>query len=124
MLPSSYYPRIRAEKTLSEEERAKAEAEGGNYEPLRKLYPQLARHLNPPKLRSGQRFKPFGSHWDMEMRIVGARSDVYRIRAIWKAAYGKTNRPKDHDQLALKIAAERWEITANAVRKGVSRKKG
>lgn len=116
--------RILAEPKLADlqsKERAIAEADYcGNIEPLRKLYPELARFLFPPTLKRGHHFKPFGDQrddqWDSEIRLKCARMEVYRIRAIWKAAYDKRNRPKD--ELAIQIAAKRWGVPVNTIRSG------
>ncbi|MFZ1148380.1 MAG: hypothetical protein WAR76_01450 [Xanthobacteraceae bacterium] len=107
---------------LQPKERAIAEADYyGNIEPLRKLYPELARFLFPPKLKPGQHFKPFGDgdQWDLRARLRGARADMSRIRAIWKAAYdGKCNR-SGSQMTAADIAAKRWGVPANTVRSGL-----
>jgi hypothetical protein len=112
-------------RTFAFDHRAIAEADCGNYEPLRKLYPRLARHLNPPKLKRGQRLKkPFrwdlpAHQWDRNLRIWWAIADLPRIRAIWKANGFSCRR-----DAAIEIAAERWEVSENDVRKGIPRKKG
>jgi hypothetical protein len=104
-----------AERHLAEmrsEERAIAEADCGNMRPLRKLYPQLERFLQPPKLKRGQHLKPFGGQWDEEARVRCALADLPRIKAIWKANGFSYRR-----NTAIEIAAERWKVSVNAVRK-------
>ena len=101
---------------LRSEERALAEADCGNIEPLRKLDPKKARFLFPPELKPWQRFKPFGGQWDAEARLRCARADIPRIREISKAAYG-SNR-LEGELAAEKIAADRWGISVNTIRSG------
>jgi hypothetical protein len=109
-----------AERQLAEmrsEERAIAEADCGNIEPLRKLHPALVKFLCLPKLKRGQHFKPFGGQWDEEVRVRCALADIPRIKAIWKANGFSYRR-----NTAIEIAAERWKVSVNAVRKGIPRK--
>jgi len=92
-----------------------AEAKRGNMDPLRKLYPQLAEFLCPPRLKRGQHFKPV--QWDKNARIRMARFDAYRIKVIWKGIYGRCHRSKGLIT-AEKIAAERWGISVKALKRG------
>jgi hypothetical protein len=66
--------------------------------------------LKPPKL----------GHWrpGRQMRILGALADMrYRIKAIWK-----TNGIKYRRDTAIEIAAKRWKVSENDVRKGIPKK--
>jgi hypothetical protein len=96
--------------------------ERGDPEPLRRLLeredPRLRHCINLPKRKRGQRFKRLRvvKHDGPEMRLKRALRDLPRIRAIWKAAYGKTNRPIGH-VTAEEIAAERCNLTPDEVRK-------
>ena len=108
-------------RELRTSEFAIAQAWRGNMEPLRRLYPDLKPFLQRPNLDRGEHFEKAS---DLQLRIEQAREDVRRIREIWKAAYnGKCNRPEGQIT-AVEIAAKRWGISANALRKGIPKKKG
>jgi hypothetical protein len=87
------------------------QADKGNMEPLRKLLPGLARFLHPPKQERGKRF-PRNKEGD---RVTKAAADVITTRKIWKAAYGKKNRPKNDPVTAEQIAADRWKVDIEKV---------
>jgi hypothetical protein len=77
-------------------------------ERLRQAFPHLARFLQLPKRGHGERLRSRRYN-----PIKGAVADVERIRKLWKDNYGKTRRttgPK-----AESIAADRWDIEADAV---------
>lgn len=76
-------------------------AAGGDYGPLRKCYPDLAEHLNPPKLGRGQKFKkPKDLDW------VGlAAKDVPYVRRLCQKHYGKIRRRRGDTLSAEKIVA-------------------
>ena len=57
--------------------------------------------------------------WDRNLRIWWALADLPRIRAICKANAFSCRR-----DTAISIAARRWKVTENDVRKGIPRKKG
>jgi hypothetical protein len=93
-------------------------AEQGDIRPLRKKYPHLAPFLHLPKLKRGEHFKEPAKIW-----LRHAREDVQRIRAIWRKHFGKVNRPRG-ELTAEEIAAERWNLTPDEVRRGrLSRKR-
>ena len=94
-------------------------AQRGNVEPLRNLYPQIARFINPPKLRRGEHFKKNnqpGSTDDPRLWLACAIEDAAQIRAISQSHYGRKNRPRG-EATAEKIAADRWDLTEDEVRK-------
>jgi hypothetical protein len=76
------------------EERAMRVADEGDIEPLKKLYPHLARFLFPPvgSTKGDRRPKdPYkGSIW-----AKAAAADAVMIRAIWLESYGVWKRRKE-----------------------------
>jgi hypothetical protein len=93
-------------------EQAIEQADKGNIEPLRRLFPpELARFLHLPKLKRGKRFPKHGKN----DRVGKAVADVKLIRALWMTHYGKKNRPKNDLVTAVQIAADRWKVDANTV---------
>lgn len=86
-------------------------AEGGDVEPLRKMFPKHARFINLPKLKRGEHFKDATEVW-----LQRALEDVPRIRDIWREYFGKTNRPRG-ELTAEEIAARRWHLSSDEVRK-------
>jgi hypothetical protein len=102
-----------------------AQAKRGNIEPARHLLEKkqlapLAQLLQPPKFKRGKYLRKAYK----QSLIEGALADLPRIRAIWKAAYnGKCTRPEGQIT-AVEIAAKRWGVSANALRKGIPKKKG
>ena len=82
------------------------QADKGNMEPLRKLFPGLARFLHRPKQERGKRF-PRNKEGDP---VTAAASDVKTIRKLWKTHYGKRNRPKNDSVTAEQIAADRHGV--------------
>jgi hypothetical protein len=89
--------------------------EEGDIEALRQLHPGLARFLNLPP-RRGRPKKIGRDPWSRQNRLADAILELPRIRALWKAHYGRSNRPKGAIT-AEKIAAERWGLTEDDVKK-------
>ena len=86
-------------------------ADKGDVEPLRKLFPYLARFIHRPKLKRGQRF-PKDPENDRAERAV---YDVKLIRALWMQCTGKHADPRDDLVTAEQIAADRNGVDVNAV---------
>jgi hypothetical protein len=99
-------------------ELARQQAEQGNLEPLRKLYPRDARFINLPRLKKpGEHFKKKPpDHLAPHCRLEEALFELPRVRAFWKKHYGKTNRPKGQ-LTAEEIVAERWDLDVEEVRR-------
>ena len=79
-----------------------------NIEPLRRALPHLARFLQLPKRKRGQRLPRRGFN-----PVKGAVDDIKRIRNLWKKHYGKikcTTEP-----FAESIAADRWKVDVETV---------
>lgn len=89
-------------------------------EPLRNAFPNLARFLQFPKKRVGERGERKGFD-----PIKGAALDVMRIQDLWKATYG--NKRRTTAPSATEIAAERWDVpvsmVANKMKKMAEKKK-
>jgi hypothetical protein len=88
--------------------------------PLRGLFPDIARFINPPKLRRGQhrtkpeRRWPFPPRKDrVEDRAKLAAAEATLIRAIWKYHYKRTRVGETPE----KIAAEDWDVTVDAIKR-------
>ena len=78
---------------------------------FRTLSPYLARFIQRPKLKRGQRYSK-----DPENDRVGkAVYDVKLIRALWLQCYRKTRRSKDDLVTAEQIAADRNGVDVNTV---------
>jgi hypothetical protein len=101
--------------------------ERGDIETLRALNPNHASFIGPPKRGPGQPKKVLGSKkwpdpWtdalSPENRLKEALRDVDRIYALWKQEqhYGLRNRPTG-TLTAQKIAADRWGLSENDVKK-------
>jgi hypothetical protein len=81
-----------------------AQADRGNIEPLRKLFPQIpVRFIRLPARKRPSRHR----RWDP---VGGAVKDVARIRALWKKNFGRVNRARGDLVSAEQIAADRWEV--------------
>ena len=94
--PARVIARVRADLKLGI---AKHAASLGNFEPLRKLFPEIAAYINAPKRRQGQHrsypkaaaFERYGQEDLVE--------DVARVRQLWRQHYdGKWKR--SHGQTA------------------------
>jgi hypothetical protein len=99
------------ETVLSEDdkyliEQAIEQADKGDIEPLRRLFPHLARFMCRPPRERGKRF-PKNTEDDPVRR---AAADVKLIRALWAKHYGKKNRPPNDRVTAVQIAADRWGV--------------
>jgi hypothetical protein len=77
-------------------------AQHDNMQPLKALHPDLAPYLHERKRGPGE-YPRHRRPWALQQ----AMDDVGRIRALWKARYGRWKRK---DDLAIEIAAERWKI--------------
>jgi hypothetical protein len=92
-------------------EEAIERADKGDVEPLRRLFPELARFIHRPRLKRGQRFPK-----NPETDPVGKAVDDYQsIRALWRRTYGIKNRRTDDPVTALKIAADRNGVDVDKV---------
>ena len=103
------YMRTLVKRQLAElrtEERAIAEADCGNMKPLQRLYPQLERFLQPPKLKRGQHFKPLGGQWDLQAQIRHARADI--------PASGRSGKPNTASLIDQKVRSQRPELRRSA----------
>jgi hypothetical protein len=87
---------------------------------LRKLHPELAEFLNPPKRpKKGDRFarEPYvlgqnATEHNKNQILTLAVWDASRIRAIWKKHYVK--RPKGYPS-PEELAAKRWRVDVEDV---------
>jgi hypothetical protein len=106
---------IRAKTREWFEDRA---AESDDVETLRRLNPRLFRFINLPPLKRGQHFKKkIDDMLSPQHRLKEALAELPRITAIWAKNYdGKKNRPQGQ-LTAAEIAAGRWSLTADEVRK-------
>jgi hypothetical protein len=101
---------------------AKEAARQGDFTLLRRMFPELARFLNPPsKLGQGKRPRqPDYSFKQHHMRQ--AIDDVHRIRQIWAQHYGRWKRHyDDRDVSAEAIAAARHDLDVATVREAMRR---
>jgi hypothetical protein len=88
---------------------AVASAEYGNLGPLRKLLPAIARFLNPPPSPPPKR-GPKRDFFDEFAHAIGeARSDVRRVRALWREHFGRVYRSVS--PRATEIAAQRYGLS-------------
>lgn len=81
-------------------------ARAGDPVPLRKLYPQFADCIHSPKLRQGQRYPK--QRMQLTITETAARL-ARRIRALWRAQYGRRNRRRDEksaEDFAIDICKE------------------
>ena len=86
-------------------------ADLGDYEMLRRRYPDNARHLNPPPKPTRGKYarKPK----ERPYAVVGATADVPRIRAALKSIYGRARPPFN----AVEVAAEIWGADITEIEK-------
>jgi hypothetical protein len=98
------------------EEVALRQAEQGNFESLRKLYPKLARFINKPKLGRGERLeKPSHPAHD---RLEQAIAELPRARELLKTFYKWKRAHHLKGQLtAEQVLATRWDLDAQEIRK-------
>lgn len=101
-------------KPALREAAALEEAENRNLEPLRKLHPRIARFINLPTLGRGEHFKK--TNLTRRERLQAAVEEVKRVRAIWEEYYDRSNSPEG-GPTAEQIAAERWGLTEDNIRK-------
>jgi hypothetical protein len=104
----------RSREMISHQEMfAMVTAERGDLTLLRRLHPNLAPFLQPPRRARGK-YKRHARPCALEQAVL----DVRRVRSIWRTAFGRWRRS---DHLAEEIAAERWQINEseldNALRK-------
>jgi hypothetical protein len=85
------------------------QADNGDIEPLRRLYPHLAGFLRRPKRQRGKRFAK-----NNRSPVKEAVYDVKRIRDLWLVNYQKKKRSKDL-VTAEQIAADRWHVDVAVV---------
>jgi hypothetical protein len=90
-------------------------ARGGDLEPTRKKYPELAEMdmLKLPGQPRGKTFPKPRGHTEHEVILTEAWWDVQRIRAIWKREYPR--RPQDYDSPEA-MAARRYGVDEDDVR--------
>jgi hypothetical protein len=83
-------------------------AEQGEVKYLKELYPQIADFIAPRRRKKGQtKPKPMPSKPKLFARL--AAEDVQRIRALWRANYGKWKRyAVQGEESAEWFAAQRW----------------
>lgn len=107
-------------------------AEHGDVEPLRFLFPDLARFINLPT-------RPDHSPWPKQKRwpypprdgeegrkdrIELAAAETMIVRAIWKKHYVRSNQRKDFKASQWtpeEIVAKRWDVTPDEVRERLKR---
>jgi hypothetical protein len=91
-------------------------AESGDVELLRKELvkhindPRIARFVNLPKLKQGERWTVNSSNW-----IGKAAADVPRIRQLWRKHYEKKQRRKSDGWSAERFAAEIWKVGVDQI---------
>jgi hypothetical protein len=99
------------------EQREQRAAEEGDIEALRALHPKHAAFINPIKPK---RKRPLHDHdgqgLSPEDRLTEAREELTLIHALWKEAFGRTNRPSG-TLTAEQVAAEHWGLDEKDVRK-------
>ena len=125
-------------------------AEQGDVEPLRSMYPQIARFIKLPKRadhstwrkRAERRWPPYPprapedgvelTKEEVAEAEKAARRDwielavaeAFIVRAIWKGHYDRTNQPQKDGQLTpAEIVAERWGVTPEEVLERLKRLK-
>ena len=115
--------RAKQREWLLSDEPALESARNGDYERLRRRYPDLAPHLNPPPLGKGQH-KP--STPGVRPGDGGAKL-IPIVQEIWREYYGKRNKAVGYGPSALEIAAYFAGTSAPAVegkRKNAGRTSG
>jgi hypothetical protein len=90
----------------------------GDLEPLRRKYPDFARFINFPVIKR-HRGRPKTTR-ENSAALESAARDVKRIRQLWQERYGKKNRD---DNLAIDIAADRWDVFRDDLLDRIRRKK-
>lgn len=83
----------------------------GDVEPLRRRHPQIARAIHAP--RPPARGKYVRKPKDRPSAIVGAATDVPRIRVVLRDMYGRKRPPFN----AAKVAAEIWGADVDELEK-------
>lgn len=118
---------VKAEKWRATEEYALIAAETGDIEPLKALYPHLAKYLRKSERSAGNHLRPPPGGG----RAEKAARDVPRIRGIWLMFYGRTNRTVREGSVsklgasislgltAVEIAARRHKVAASSVEKAL-----
>jgi hypothetical protein len=114
--------RARPEPNTTAEQRAIGAAERyGDMKPLRTMYPQLAKFLQPPKQSGkGKKFQSLRSQLPLYLadtfagpsNVTFAVWEAQRIQAIWKKYY-RGQRPKGYS--AEEIAAARLNVEPEQV---------
>jgi hypothetical protein len=92
-------------RRISKEE-AMSNADRGDYKFLRRLFPHLAKYLNPPApapRKRGQR-PPHKNVW-RRFWAEGIADDIERVRRIWREDFGRQRRPDKAEPSAAKIVA-------------------
>jgi hypothetical protein len=113
----------------SEHQRALRHASWWDYRPLKKLLPpEIAQHINPPKLQWGQKppdnpFVAYGKRTALEYTVVRmAVADVYRIKALWRH-YWPDEKYRGRDLIsAAAIAAKIHGVTVSQIEREMRRR--
>jgi hypothetical protein len=117
-----YENALEAADPLDEGEAVRSADEYADLEPLRKMFPNHAKYINPRKLTGrGKRPKrktkdrlPLGDPWHPRLRLAMAVEEAGLIRAIWREHYEHSKRPKGQLR-ATEIAAARWDLAEEEV---------
>lgn len=97
-------------------QRAMRHASWWDFGPLRKLHPEIARYINPPRLKKNQHkpdnpFKSYGGHMtgteryvEKKLTVFLAVKDVRRIKALWLQEHPEHRNRTGGRNLILAIA--------------------
>lgn len=87
-------------------------ARRGDVEDLKLAHPDIAELIRPPPLDGqGKRHPPPRRLDAVDLAIL----DASAIRALWREHYGRVNRPKGDLNTPEDIAADRWDVTIEAI---------
>ncbi len=118
--PDPTLEQLRRQRREFDLQLAKSAARDGNPTRLRRMFPEAAEFINPPRRRRGARCRRVD--WSLEYeRLRSAIDDVYRIRSLWKQHYGRWKRPDSDDIQAEAIAGKRHGLAERQVREAMKR---
>jgi hypothetical protein len=109
-----YAPLPRAEQQRLRLKEAIRQGWKNNVGPLRRLYPEIAEFIYPPKRDQGQRRTSQKDMWGRYTAHMIA-DDVKRVRALWKANYDGKWKRRGLRPTAEEIVAERRGWTEDEV---------
>jgi hypothetical protein len=128
---------VEAECAETDVDAALRVAERGNIEPLRRLFPRIARFINLPKREDRSTWTdqtkrlwrdPLNrtprDHLDRTERVELAAAEAIIVRVIWQRHYHQSNQLRDvvnSQWTPEQIVAERWDVKVKEVSERIKR---